>query len=64
MTFTKESDFENALIEILSHKGWEKDVIKHPTEKDLLANWASILYDNNRCIDRLGDYPLTDGEMQ
>lgn len=64
MPFTKESDFENALIEILSHKGWEKDVIKFPTEKDLLANWASILYDNNRGIDRLGDYPLTDGEMQ
>ena len=64
MTFTKESDFENVLIEILSHKGWEKDVITYPTEKDLLANWASILYDNNRGIDRLGDYPLTDGEMQ
>ena len=64
MTFTKESDFENALIEILSHKGWEKDVIKYPTEKDLIKNWASILYDNNRDIDRLGDYPLTDGEMQ
>lgn len=64
MTFTKESDFESALIEILSHKGWEKNVIKYPTEKDLLANWASILHDNNRGIDRLGDYPLTDGEMQ
>lgn len=64
MTFTKESDFESAMIEILSHKGWEKDVIKYPTEKDLLANWASILYDNNRGVDRLGDYPLTDGEMQ
>jgi hypothetical protein len=24
MTFTKESDFENALIEILSHKATEK----------------------------------------
>lgn len=64
MTFTKESDFESALIEILSHKGWEKDIIKYPTEKDLLNNWASILYDNNRSVDRLGDYPLTNGEMQ
>jgi type I restriction enzyme, R subunit len=64
MPFTSESDFENALIEILSHKGWEKDAIKYPTEKDLLANWASILYDNNRSVDRLGDYSLTDGEMQ
>jgi type I restriction enzyme, R subunit len=64
MTFTKESDVENALIEILSHKGWEKDVIKYPTEKDLIKNWAAILFDNNRGIDRLGDYPLTDSEMQ
>lgn len=64
MTFTKECDFENALIEILSHKGWEKDVITYPTEKDLLTNWAAILHDNNQGIDRLGDYPLTDGEMQ
>jgi type I restriction enzyme R subunit len=64
MTFTKESDFENALIEILSHNGWEKDVIKYPTEKELIKNWAGILFDNNRGIDRLGDHPLTDGEMQ
>ena len=64
MIFTKESDFENALIEILSHKGWEKDVIKYPSEKDLIKNWAGILFDNNRRIDRLGDHPLTDGEMQ
>lgn len=64
MTFTNESDFEKALIEILSTKGWEKEVIKNPTEEDLLQNWASILFDNNRSIDRLGDHPLTDGEMR
>lgn len=64
MTFKYESDFEEALIKVLSNKGWESEVIKYPTEKDLLDNWAKILFDNNRGIDRLNNYPLTDGEMQ
>lgn len=64
MTFKYESDFEEALIKVLSNKGWEKEVIKYPTEKDLLENWAKILFDNNRGIDRLNNYPLTEGEMQ
>jgi type I restriction enzyme R subunit len=64
MTFTKENEFEAALIGILSKKGWEKEVIRHPTEETLLKNWADILFENNRGIDRLNDYPLTDGEMQ
>ena len=64
MTFQKEADFEEALIKVLADKGWEKEVIKNPTEQDLIRNWAKILYDNNRGIDRLNNYPLTDGEMQ
>lgn len=64
MLFTTEAQFEEALIEILKTKGWEKEVIKNPTEKDLLRNWAQILFDNNRTVDRLNDYPLTEGEMQ
>lgn len=64
MTFTKEAEFEAAFIEILSKKGWEKEIIRNPTEEDLLKNWAQILFENNRGIDRLNDYPLTDGEMQ
>ena len=64
MTFTKESEFEEALILALSKKGWENEVIKNPTEEDLLNNWANILFDNNRGIDRLNDTPLTHGEMQ
>jgi type I restriction enzyme R subunit len=64
MTFTQESEFESALIEILFRKGWENNVIKNPTEETLLKNWANILFENNRGIDRLGEYPLTDGEMQ
>jgi type I restriction enzyme R subunit len=38
-------------------------VFKNPSEKELIKNWANILYDNNRGIDRLNNYPLTDGEM-
>ena len=64
MSFTKEVDFEEAMIFALSKKGWEKDVIKYPTEEDLLNNWATILFNNNRGIDRLNDHSLTDGEMQ
>lgn len=64
MVFDKESEFEEALIEALSHKGWEYTVLKNPTEEDLIKNWADILFENNRGIDRLNDYPLTSGEMQ
>ena len=64
MVFNKESDFEEALIKILSEKGWEKEVLKNYSEQDLLRNWANILFENNRDIDRLNDYPLTDSEMQ
>ena len=64
MTFTSEAEFEEALIQTLSKKGWEKEVLKRPTEKDLLQNWANILFENNRGKDRLNDYPLTEGEMQ
>lgn len=62
--FNKESDFEAALITALQRYGWEKDVLKNPTEQDLLQNWANILFENNRDIDRLGDYPLIQEEME
>ena len=64
MIFSSEGDFEAAFIEILTQKGWEKDIIKYPTEEVLLKNWANILFENNRDKDRLNDFPLTDGEMQ
>ena len=63
-TFKTELDFEAALIKVLSEKGWEKEVLKNYTQEDLLKNWANILFENNRDIDRLNDYPLTDSEMQ
>lgn len=64
MIFSSETDFEAAFIEILTQKGWEKEIIKYPTEEALLKNWANILFENNRDKDRLNDFPLTDGEMQ
>lgn len=63
MIFNKESDFEDALIKLLLEKGWE-EVLEYPTEQDLLNNWAKILYENNKDIDRLNNVPLTDSEMQ
>ena len=33
MVFNKESDFEEALIKILSEKGWEKEVLKNYSEQ-------------------------------
>ena len=63
MVFTKESDFEEALIKILFEKGLESEVLKNATEEELIENWANILYENNRDIDRLDNYPLTKGEM-
>ena len=64
MPFNREEDFENALIEMLSKKGWEKNVIRHPSEKDLLQNWADILFYNNNTIDRLNGARLTEDEMR
>ncbi|WP_420977304.1 type I restriction endonuclease subunit R [Bacillus vallismortis] len=52
------------MIQALTHKGWEPKVLKHSTEEDLLKNWADILFENNRGIDRLNNSPLTSGEMQ
>lgn len=61
--FEKEADFEKALITALQCYGWERQVIKNPTEKDLIQNWANILFENNRGIDRLNDCPLIPEEM-
>lgn len=63
MTFNREVDFEDALISSLRRKGWE-EVIKYPTEEDLINNWAKILFENNREIDRLNNVPLTKTEME
>lgn len=64
MSFNKESEFEEAIIKMLTNScGWESEILKYKTEDDLIRNWADILYENNKNIDRLDEYPLTDGEM-
>ena len=63
-SFQNEKTFENAVIERLVAYGWEENVLVNFTEAQLLKNWADILFENNRDIDRLGDYPLTDSEMR
>lgn len=64
-TFDNELKFEMALIELLYTKyGWESEVLVNATEAELLQNWAEILFTNNRSVDRLGEHPLTEGEMQ
>lgn len=60
--FTSEAAFEDAVVAELQRYGWG-EVLIHPTEQDLIDNWARILYENNRAIDRLGDVPLTSSEM-
>ena len=65
MTFSTESAFEKAVIEVLRNKGWgEHEVIKNPSEEELLQNWADILFENNKEIDRLNNVPLSSSEMQ
>lgn len=65
MSYDREEQFEDDLIRCLvEEKGWKDGVLLYKDENALLKNWADIIYDNNRDIDRLGSYPLTDGEMQ
>ena len=61
--FDKEADFEQAMITALQSYGWEKKVLYCATEQDLIQNWADILFENNRDIDRLNDCPLIKEEM-
>lgn len=63
-SFNSEAQFEVALITMLQQYGWEREVLKSPTEKQLIQNWANILFENNRQSVRLGNYPLTETEMQ
>lgn len=61
--FINELDFEKAIMGLLPHKGWETTILKNKTEKELIDNWASILYQNNKSIDKLNNVPLTGSEM-
>ena len=59
----EEKDFEEAVIKALIEHGWESDVIRYPSEEDLIQNWANVLFNNNKQGTRLNDQPLTSGEM-
>lgn len=64
MAFDDELKFEEALVELLIKQcGWEKEVIKYPTEKELIKNWANILFENNKEKYVLNNCPLTESEM-
>lgn len=64
MIFLSELEFEKHFVDLLrNHCGWEKEVIKNPTEEELIKNWANILYNNNKEEDVLNGQPLTEGEM-
>lgn len=63
-SYDKEVDFENDLIKMLiDDKGWKDGVLEYPTEEELIRNWVDIIYKRNRSEDRLGNYPLTEGEI-
>ena len=62
--YNDELQFERDFIRSLQENGWTDGILKNPTEKDLINNWARILFENNRQQDRLSDYPMTDTEMQ
>ena len=64
--FEKEKDFEEALIDQLTHlpNQWEPIILEYKTEKELIRNWADILFENNKGIDRLNGVELTDTEME
>lgn len=61
-TFSTEADFERAVVRELTQRGWESAILKNPSEKDLIENWARILLENNRGIDRLNDIPSQRGK--
>ncbi len=63
--YEKEKDFEEALIDQLTHlpNQWEPEILEYKTEKELIRNWADILFENNKGIDRLNGVKLTDTEM-
>lgn len=62
--YNDELEFEKDFVKALQKSGWVGGVLSQPTEKDLIDNWADILFNNNKQIDRLNDVPLSDGEKQ
>ncbi|GBO94666.1 hypothetical protein MESMUL_20200 [Mesosutterella multiformis] len=43
--FNSEAEFEAALIKKLTDEcGWDKKILRNYSEKDLIKNWADILF--------------------
>ena len=64
MDFKDEKQFEDAVVDVLVNCGWKDGILNYPTEDELIDNWAAILNENNKHIDKLNGISLTKGEMQ
>lgn len=65
MSFRSEKEFEDALVAKLTqlNNQWSRDILEYKTEKELIDNWAAILFSNNNQTDKLNGCPLTETEM-
>ena len=65
MSFRSEKEFEDALVAKLTQldNQWSRDILEYKTEKELIENWATILFSNNNQTDKLNGCPLTETEM-
>ena len=65
MSFKNETEFENTLIAKLTQldNQWSREILEYKTEKELIDNWAKILFSNNNQTDKLNGCPLTETEM-
>ena len=65
MPFRNEKEFEDALVAKLTQldNQWSRDILEYKTEKELIDNWAAILFSNNNQTDKLNGCPLTETEM-
>ena len=66
MPFQSEPEFEAALIAKLTEQDnqWSRDILEYKSERELIDNWADILFRNNNDKDALNDCPLTATEME
>ena len=65
MSFRNEKEFEDALVAKLTQldNQWSREILEYKTEKELIDNWAAILFSNNNLTDKLNGCPLTETEM-
>ena len=62
-SYSSELDFEKDVMALLPSKGWEPQILKYKTEQELIDNWANILYQNNKGIDKLNGQSLTGSDI-